>query len=39
MGLEPIEKYLNEMSEIHFEMNKEYYKNLGITEPHLNKIK
>jgi len=39
MGLEPIEKYLNEMSEIHFEMNKEYYKNLGITEPHLYKIK
>ena len=39
MRLEPIEKYLNEMSEIHFEMNKEYYKNLGITEPYLYKIK
>lgn len=37
IGLEPIEEYLNEMSEMHFEMNKENYLNKGITEPTLYK--
>jgi len=32
IGLKPIEEYLNEMSEIHFEMNKEYYSDKGITK-------
>lgn len=34
IGLEPIEDYLNDMSEMHFEMNKEKYLNMGITEPY-----
>lgn len=34
IGLEPIEVYLNEMSEMHFEMNKENYIRKGITEPY-----
>jgi hypothetical protein len=35
IGLEPIEEYLNGMSEMHFEMNKEYYSDKGITKPTL----
>lgn len=38
IGLEPIEEYLNGMSEMHFEMNKEGYIKKGITEPKLYKI-
>jgi Family of unknown function (DUF6624) len=37
IGLEPIENYLNDMSEMHFEMNKEYYFDKGITKPKLYK--
>jgi hypothetical protein len=37
IGLEPIEEYLNGMSVMHFEMNKENYLNKGITEPTLYK--
>lgn len=37
IGLEPIEIYLNDMSKMHFEMNKEGYIKLGITEPKLYK--
>jgi hypothetical protein len=33
VGLEPLEEYLNRMTEMHFEMNKENLKNKGITEP------
>ncbi|WP_095075001.1 DUF6624 domain-containing protein [Tenacibaculum jejuense] len=39
IGLEPIEVYLNRMSEMHFEMNKEGYLKIGITEPKLYKTK
>jgi hypothetical protein len=39
IGLEPIEKYLNEMTEMHFEMNKDYYSDKGITNPTFYKIK
>lgn len=35
IGLEPIEKYLNRMTEMHFEMNKENYLKKGVTEPKL----
>lgn len=35
IGLEPIEDYLNLMTEMHFEMNKENYLKKGITEPKL----
>ena len=35
IGLESIEDYLNGMSKMHFEMNKEYYSSKGITEPTL----
>ncbi|MGH1364795.1 MAG: DUF6624 domain-containing protein [Calditrichia bacterium] len=38
MGLEPIENYLNQLTEMHFEMNKERYVNMGIIEPNLYKI-
>ena len=37
IGLEPIEEYLNGMTEMHFEMNKKYYSEKGITEPKLYK--
>ena len=33
IGLEPIEDYLNIMTQMYFEMNKEYLKGLGITKP------
>ncbi|MFT5751386.1 MAG: hypothetical protein ACI828_001623 [Flavobacteriales bacterium] len=35
MGLEPLEDYLNSMSQSHFHMNKEYYAKKGITAPTL----
>ena len=38
IGLEPIEVYLNGMSEMHFEMNKNVYLKKGITEPRLYEI-
>tara|TARA_R110001632_G_scaffold158567_1_gene276618 strand:- start:116 stop:802 length:687 start_codon:yes stop_codon:yes gene_type:complete len=38
LGLEPLEKYLNGMSEMHFMMNKEQFQSIGITEPKLYKI-
>lgn len=33
VGLEPIENYLNQMSRMHFNMNKENYEKHGIHEP------
>lgn len=33
VGLEPIEEYLNDMTQLHFDMNKEYLISKGITEP------
>ncbi|APU69545.1 DUF6624 domain-containing protein [Christiangramia flava] len=38
VGLEPIEVYLNRMSEMHFEMNKEGYIKNGINEPKLYEV-
>lgn len=38
IGLEPLEIYLNERSEMHFEMNKEVYFNKGIMQPKLYKL-
>lgn len=38
VGLDPLEVYLNRMTQSHFEMNKEYLKSKGITEPKLYKI-
>jgi len=38
VGLEPLEEYLNMMTEMHFEMNKEYLKSQGINEPKLYKV-
>jgi hypothetical protein len=37
VGLGPIEEYLNLMTQMHFEMNKEYLKSKGITKPTLYK--
>ena len=37
IGLEPIEDYLNGMTQMHFEMNKKYYSEKGIIEPVLYK--
>tara|TARA_R110001606_G_scaffold103163_6_gene225875 strand:+ start:2402 stop:3088 length:687 start_codon:yes stop_codon:yes gene_type:complete len=37
IGLEPLEEYLNEMTKMNFEMNKEYYYKKGVTEPKLYK--
>jgi len=37
VGLEPIEEYLNWMSQFHFDMNKESYEKRGITKPKLIK--
>jgi hypothetical protein len=37
VGLEPIEDYLNMMSEMHFEMNKPFYEGRGIHKPKLLK--
>lgn len=35
IGLEPLEVYLNEMSELHFEINKDIFIKNGITKPKL----
>ncbi|WP_350292439.1 DUF6624 domain-containing protein [uncultured Croceitalea sp.] len=37
IGLESIEEYLNNMTKMHFEMNKAYYEEKGIKEPKLYK--
>lgn len=34
-GLEPLKVYLNQMTTMHFEMNKEHYQKMGITKPNL----
>lgn len=34
-GLKPLKDYLNQMTEMHFEMNKEYFVKKGITKPNL----
>lgn len=39
IGLEPIEEYLNRMTELHFEINKETLVKMGITEPKLYGLK
>ncbi len=39
IGLEPIEEYLNGMTQMHFQMNKEHYLSQGVTEPKLYEIK
>ena len=39
IGLEPLEIYLNKMTIMHFNMNKEYFSKKGITEPKLYKTK
>jgi hypothetical protein len=38
VGLEPIEEYLNAMTQMNFEMNKENLKSIGVTKPTLYKI-
>jgi len=38
IGLPPLEEYLNEITQMHFEMNKESYLKQGITEPKLYKM-
>lgn len=35
IGLEPLEQYLNKLTKIHFEMNKQHYIEKGITKPEL----
>jgi hypothetical protein len=37
IGFEPLEEYLNLMTKSHFEMNRAYFKERGILEPHLYK--
>ncbi|MDC7998024.1 DUF6624 domain-containing protein [Gilvibacter sediminis] len=37
LGMEPLEVYLNDMTLMHFEMNKEFYAEKGITAPTLHK--
>ena len=37
VGLEPLEQYLNMMTLMHFEINKEFLKGKGIAEPKLYK--
>ncbi len=39
VGLESIEEYLNNMTQMHFDMNKEHLKSKGITKPILYDIK
>ncbi|WP_340065357.1 DUF6624 domain-containing protein [Ascidiimonas aurantiaca] len=39
IGLEPLEEYLNQMTLMNFEMNKQFYLDKGITEPKLYKTK
>ena len=38
IGLPPLEEYLNQMTQMHFEMNKDHYLRQGIKEPKLYKI-
>lgn len=38
IGLEPLVEYLNSMTKMNFEMNKEFYAKRGVTEPKLYKI-
>ena len=38
IGLEPLEVYLNKMTLMHFEMNKQFYQEKGIIAPRLYKI-
>lgn len=38
VGLEPIEQYLNMMTRMHFEMNRDHFKAKGINEPILYKV-
>jgi hypothetical protein len=38
IGLEPMEEYLNRMTESHFKMNKQFYSDRGISEPKLYEI-
>lgn len=33
VGLEPLEEYLNNMTQMHFEMNKDYLKSKGVLKP------
>ncbi len=33
VGMEPLHKYLNSMAELHFQMNKQFFKSKGITKP------
>ena len=35
IGLEPLENYLNQITLLHFDMNKQFYLDKGITEPKL----
>lgn len=39
IGLQPLEEYLNEMTLMNFEMNKDYYASKGVTAPKLYGIK
>ncbi len=39
IGLEPLEEYLNEMSKLHFEINKDVFLKMGIREPKLYELK
>lgn len=39
VGLDPLETYLNTMTKMHFEMNKENYLKKGVTEPKLYELK
>ncbi len=38
VGLEPIEAYLNQMSELNFMMNRTSYEKKGIKEPKIVKV-
>jgi hypothetical protein len=33
--LEPLKDYLNTLTRLHYEMNKEHYEKMGITKPNL----
>jgi hypothetical protein len=39
MGMQPLEVYLNEMIEMHFEMNKAYYAEKGVVAPMYYEVK
>lgn len=39
IGLKPLESYLNEMSKLHFDINKDIFLSAGIKQPTLYKIK